>query len=320
MRVSVPGPQKRPSGSLAVEVPVRPNTPYRVSLWLRTRGCAPSFYIVQYDAQGKSHRDYPQICVSHGRSSADWFELGHSFTTAFFCRNIRVYSNVWNQTGTAWLDDVSINCLDDDYVSPQRLAEGKARPASGDVEQVCELAGLSLRLTTAYQAQPDFIAVDGQVEDTSGRDRAVTVSFRLPIDASGWRWFDDLQNEQVIENNVRYGAARLLDGQDPTQRRTIALYPFSALGNGQTALALAVPMDLPRMFRLCYDSKLGYFASYEFGLTRAAKKFPGKAGFRLFIYRVDPEWGFRSAAKRYYESHPQFFVKRAAMVRGGWPS
>jgi len=70
-------------------------------------------------------------------------------------------------------------------------------------------------------------------------------------------------------------------------------------------------MDLPRAFRLCYDSKLGYVVNYEFGLTRAAKKFPGKAGFRFFIYHVDPRWGFRSAAKRYYESHPRFFVKRA---------
>ena len=114
MRVSVTGPQKRPSGSLGIDVPVKPNTPYRVSLWQRTEGCAPSFYIVQYDAQGKPHRDYPQICVSHGRTNADWFRLSRSFTTAFFCHKIRVYCNIWNQTGTAWLDDVSIVCLEDD--------------------------------------------------------------------------------------------------------------------------------------------------------------------------------------------------------------
>ncbi|MFC1633560.1 hypothetical protein ACFL5Z_01850 [Planctomycetota bacterium] len=308
MRVSV---RDSRSGSLAINVPVKPNTPYRVALWLRTEGCAPSFYIEQYDAQGQIHRDYPQITVSHGRANEDWFQLSHSFTTAFFCRKVRVRSNVWNQTGTAWLDDVSIVCLEDDYVSPQRLVEGEAHPTSDRVEQVCELTDLSLRLRMVYQAGPDLITVDGEIEDTSGQDRAVAVSFRLPIDASGWDWFNDIQNEQVIENNVRYGSSRLLDGQYPTQRRTIALYPFSAMGNGETALALAVSMDLPRVFRLCYDSELGYFVNYEFGLTQATKKFPGKAEFQFFIYRIDPQWGFRSAAKRYYESHPQFFVKRA---------
>jgi len=309
MRVSVHGSY---SGSLAIDVPVKPNTPYRVAFWLRTQGCAPSFYIEQFDAQGELHRDYPQIIISHGRKNEDWFQLSRSFTTAFFCRKVRVRCNVWEPTGTAWLDDVSIVCLEDDYVSPQRLAEGQAHPTVDREEQACELTDLSLRLRATYQGGPDRITVDAEIEDTSGQDRAVTVSFRLPIDASGWNWFNDIQNEQVIENNVRYGPARLLDGRDLTQRRTIALYPFSAMGNGEIALALAVPMDLPRVFRLCYDSETGYFVNYEFGLTRAAKKSPGRAGFRFFIYRIDPRWGLRSAAKRYYESHPQFFVKRVA--------
>jgi hypothetical protein len=310
MRVSVSDSNSH-SGSMAIDVPVKPNTPYRVALWLRTWGCAPSFYIEQYDAQGEPHRDYPQIIVSHGRTNEDWFQLSRSFTTAFFCCKIRVRCDVWEQAGTAWLDDVSIVCLKDDYVSPQRLAEGEVHRISDRVEQMCDFTDLSLRLKTVYQGGPDLITVDSEIEDTSGQDRAVTVSFRLPIDASGWTWYNDIQNEQVIENNVQYGPARLLDEQDPMQRRTIALYPFSAMGNGETALALAVPMDLPRVFRLCYDSELGYFVNYEFGLTQAAKKFPGKAGFRFFIYRVDPQWGFRSAAERYYESHPQFFIKRA---------
>jgi len=311
MRVRVPGPNFSHSGPLAIDVPVKPNTPYRVSLWLRTRGCAPTFYIVQFDAQGEPHRDYPQIVVTHDQTNSDWFQLSRSFTTAFFCRKILVYCNVWNQTGAARLDDVSIVCLEDDYMSPQRLTEGQVRLTSGRVEQTCDLAEKSLRLKTVYQAGPHCITVDGEIEDTSGRDRAVTVSFRLPLDASGWNWYNDIQNQDVIENKVRYGSARLLDGQDATQRRTVALYPFSAMGDGETALALAVPMDLPRVFRLCYDSEFGYFLNYEFGLTRAAKKFPGKAAFRFFIYRVDPRWGFRSAAKRYYQFHPQFFVKRA---------
>ena len=310
IRVTVPDTGTLRSGPLAIEVPVQPNTPYRVGLWLRTEGCAPAFYIEQYDAEGRSHRDYPQITVSHGRKNDDWFQLSRSFTTAFFCRRIRVYCNVWDQAGTAWVDDVSIVCLEDDYLSPQRLATGTVSVTADHTEQLCDLDDLSLRLETVYRAEPDMIIVDGEVEDTSGTDRAVTVSFRLPIDASGWTWFDDIQNDQVMEDGARYGTARLLGEKDPTQRRTIALYPFAALGNGATALALAVPMDAPRAFRLCYDSERGFFVNYEFGLSQATEKFPGKATFQFCVYRIDPQWGFRSAAQRYYESHPEYFVKR----------
>jgi len=316
MRVSLPGSTPSRSGSLAIDVAVKPNTPYRASMWLRTQGCHPSFYIEQYDAQGKMHRDYPQIVISHDRTNEDWFQIGRSFTTAFFCRRVRLRCDIWDQCGTAWLDDVSLVCLEDDYESPQRLAEGEVNLTSDGAEQVCELADLSLRLRTLYRGGPDVLTVNGEVEDTSGEDRAVTVSFRLPINASGWKWYNDIQNEQVIEDGGRYGAVRLLDGEDPTQRRTIALYPFSAMGKGDIALALAVPMDQPRVFRLCYDLRFGYLVNYEFGLTRAAKKFPGKAAFQFFVYRVDSPWGLRSAAQRYYEFFPLFFVKRTEREGG----
>ena len=311
MRVNVPGPNKRPSGSLAIDVPVKPNTPHRVSMWMRTKGCAPSFYIVQYDAQGKQHRDYPQICMSHARKNSDWFELGHSFSTAFFCRKLRVYSNIWNQTGTAWLDDVSVVCLQDDYVSPQRLVTGKVGDTPDGVEQFCEVKGASLRVKARYRAMPNYIRVDGEVQDTSKSDRAVSVSFRLPIDAAGWTWYDDLDNSQPIEPGVCYGAARVMG-----ERRQTALYPFAGMGRGQTALALAVPMDMPRAFRLCYDSRIGFYVNYEFGLTQAATKLSGRAGFRLYLYRTEPQWGFRSAAKRYYDAFPEFFVKRVEREGG----
>ena len=303
MRVSIPGAEKRSSGALAVEVAVSPNTPYRVSMWMRTEGSAPSFYVVQMDAAGNQHRDYPQVCISHARTRSDWFLQTTSFTTAFFCRKIRVYTNLWQQTGTAWIDDASVICLEDDYVTAQRPAMGSAKPAGDGIAFAAEHAGL--RLNATCRPVGDALRVDGTVEDTTGEDRAVTLSFRLPVGGEGWTWFEDLRNAQPIEPGVRYGAARLVG-----ERRTMGLYPFSAMGDGKSALALAVPMDMPRTFRLCYASGVGYFVQYEFGLTRAAKKHPGRADFGFTLYRVDPEWGFRSAAERYYRLFPAFFRKR----------
>jgi len=316
MRVDVHGANASTSGPLSIEVPVKPNNPYRLDFWLRTDGCAPTFYIIPYDAQGQLHPDYPQIPISHGRTNDDWFQLSYSFTTAFFCRKIQVYCNVWEQTGTAWVDDVSVVSLEDDYVSGQDLATGQIVTTGSGAELTSNLADMSLGLRAVYTAGPNSITVDAEIEDTSGQDRAVAVSFRLPIDASGWTWYDDIQNEEIIRDDMRYGSGRLLDGKDPTQRRTVALYPFSAMGDEDVALALAVPIDQPRVFRLCYDPNLGYFLNYEFGLTEAAEKSPGRARFQFSIYRVDPQWGFRSAAERYYESHLSCFTKRAAREGG----
>jgi len=305
MRVSVPGPEPGRSGGLSATVPVKPNCLYRVSMWQRTKGCAPAMYIVQLDAQRKSRTDYPQTCISHARKDSDWFQLTHSFVTAPFCRSLRVYTSIWDQVGEAWADDFSVAEQADDFVTPQTACPGTVKAVDGGLRQTCALADRGLALDAVYRFLGDRIEVAGTIADTTGRDRAVTVSFRLPLEATGWTWFDDLHNAQPIEPGVTYGSARFFG-----DRRTLALVPFAAMGDGKGALAIAVPMDMPRVFRLCYERGKGFLVNYEFSLSQDAAKLPGRADFRFILYRIDPRWGFRSAAQRYYEAFPQFFVKR----------
>jgi hypothetical protein len=305
MRVSVPGPEPGRSGGLSATVPVKPNCLYRVSMWQRTKGCAPAMYIVQLDAEGNARTGYPQTCISHARKDSDWFQLTHCFVTAPFCRSLTVYTNIWEQAGEAWADDFSVTAQADDFVTPQTACPGSVQAADDGLHQTCTLADRGLTLEATYRSLSDRIEVAGIVADTTGRDRAVTVSFRLPLEATGRTWFDDLRNSQPIEPGVTYGSARFFG-----DRRTLALFPFATMGNDKGALALAVPMDMPRVFRLCYERGKGFFVNYEFGLSQDAAKMPGRADFRLVLYRLDPQWGFRAAAQRYYEAFPQFFVKR----------
>jgi len=273
MRVCIPGPDKRYSASLAQEVAARPNAPYQVMMWVRTEGGTPHLYVEQLDANGRQHPDYPQLTVSHARSRSDWFQLGTQFTTAPFCRRVRVRTNLWQQTGTAWIDDVSLICLEDDCLAPQRPVPGVTTVTAAGLEQQGELADAALRLSATYTQRPDHIIVAGEVADSTGRDRAVTVSFRLPVDAVGWTWYDDVHDRQPIEAGQRYGAARLMGGDG---RRAVTLYPFAALNDARSALALAVPMDQPRAFRLCFDAELGFYVNYEFGLSQDTAKFPAR--------------------------------------------
>lgn len=305
MRVTVAGPEPRSSGALAVELDVQPNQPYRVAMWLRTAGCAPAYYIVQLDANGAPDADYPQICISHANRDADWFQLSHDLVTAPFCRRLRVYVNLWQQTGTAWVDDVSVVCLHDDYLTPQRRIGGRTEPQPDGLRQSVTPDDDGLAFEAVWRAAPDHLEITGEVRDITGRDRAVTVSFRLPIDAAGWTWYDDLHRHQTVDPDVGYGAARVIG-----ERRTIALYPFAALGSPTAALALAVPLDLPRVFRIGCDQRHGYYLNYEFGLAADAAKNPSRASFRFVLYRIDPAWGFRAAAQRYYALFPEHFTVR----------
>lgn len=309
MRVTIPGTEERSSSALATELSVRPNTPYRVSMWMRTKDGAPHFYIEQFDAAGEQHSTYPQITVSHARRNSDWFKLDQELTTAPFCRKIRVRTSLWQQTGTAWIDDVSVVCLDDDYVPLQEPVRGRATREETGVVINGEAGGIEV--STEYRAADDHIRLHCDLQDTTGKDRAVSVAFRLPIERRAWTWYDDIRRDQTVEAGLRYGAGRLVG-----PRRVTSLYPFAAIGDDRSALALAVPMDQPRAFRLCYDSRYGYFATYEFGLTQAATKLPGRAWFDVLLYRSDPAWGFRSAAQGYYRIFPRFFTKRVQREGG----
>src|SRR5208283_4201763 len=57
---------------------------------------------------------------------------------------------------------------------------------------------LGLRLETRWQGAANHIRVRGRLLNTRNGDRAVTLVFSLPIDATGWRWGDDVRHSRII--------------------------------------------------------------------------------------------------------------------------
>jgi len=184
---------------------------------------------------------------------------------------------------------------------------------------------LSLRLQATASAKQAHIEFEGRVLDTTGKDRAITLMFALPIDAHGWRWGQSIRATREIgtggeyANNVRIGTGAT---------GTMAQYPFSCIVPGPlrgrdlgpkgvgaddaSGLALGINMAAPAQYRLAYNAGTRqYFIAYDFGLTPETTHLPGGAHFRFVLYRIEPAWGFRSAAKRYYEMFPHFFQCRS---------
>ena len=165
-----------------------------------------------------------------------------------------------------------------------------------------------LQFTLKYVPGPDHIRVEGEVRDTHTptRNRALRLCYTLPVGAAGWWWHDDIRTRRRIEAAGVYRKGFSCAGHD------VSTYPFSCISDGASGLALGVPMDWPRMEGRTYSAERGYRTTFDVGLSPLTAKIgAGRATFAFVIYRADPQWGFRSAAAKYYGMFPQFFVKRA---------
>ncbi|MGD0536820.1 MAG: hypothetical protein ABSC03_04150 [Verrucomicrobiota bacterium] len=168
---------------------------------------------------------------------------------------------------------------------------------------------LGLKLNAQVQAAADHLTVTGRVTDTAGRDRAVTLVFALPLDATGWRWGDDIRRSRVIHGQGEF--ANVISVRSGATG-TMSLYPVGAVWNERAGLALALDMAEPAQFRVGYHaSTRQLFMAYDFGLVKEAERFPGGADFRFVIYRFEPRWGFRAAFQKLRTIFPDYFAVRS---------
>ncbi len=185
--------------------------------------------------------------------------------------------------------------------SVSRQPDGSLRFAGEDEE-------LKLRLAVTYRSVGRAIRVDGELEDLTGRDRAITVYFTYPVDAIGWQWHDDQRSSRRIEAGEKYD--NFVD-RGAGANGLASRYPLACIGGPGEALAVGAPLDLPRLWRFGYDAESReLYAAVDLGLSRDTKKSPSRASFSLVLYRSDPAWGFRAALERYYQLFPDAFTKR----------
>ena len=91
-----------------------------------------------------------------------------------------------------------------------------------------------MRLETRFVAASNHIAVEGRVEDTLGRDRAVTLLFALPLDPAGWQWGDDMRQARTISGMGEFAnTVALRSGSAGRMSR----YPLGAVWSANAGLA-----------------------------------------------------------------------------------
>ncbi|MGQ9728109.1 MAG: hypothetical protein ACUVSC_06260 [Candidatus Fervidibacter sp.] len=202
-------------------------------------------------------------------------------------------------------------------------------PLKGKVEQKGDTVsvraiGLGLEINATFTERADAIFCSGVLRDTTNSDRAIVLAFALPINATGWQWWDNLRTARHIDEKVstRY-AATISYGA----RGEHSPYPLCAINTGEAGIALGIPLNLPVVHRFVYDAAQKQLRlEWDFGLspdggTRGEKKETRQsstATFRFAIYTLDePSWGMRAAVDKFYHLFPESFQVRVKRL-GIW--
>jgi len=194
-------------------------------------------------------------------------------------------------------------------VSPQvRPKEGfQVRDvAAGSAFVGIEDSTLDLKLASKTTTAGDATFFDVTVADTSGKDRAVTLIYAVPLSAQQGRWFQDPSQTREVEPGREYlNAGRFAVGSNGRLSR----YPFAAAADAKQAVALGIDMAQPAFFRAGYNAGTEeLFLAYDLGLA------PEKpiAHLRFCKFSFDARGEFRAALAKYYDLFSDSFQRRTA--------
>ncbi|MCW3094978.1 MAG: hypothetical protein JWL77_596 [Chthonomonadaceae bacterium] len=182
-----------------------------------------------------------------------------------------------------------------------------------------DAADQQVRFFAQIVPEGDALAIDGELTDLTGKDRAFTVYFALPVGAEGWTWGDDIRRSHPIAAGQEYSN---LTHTNVGATGGLSLYPFGAVSQGKAGVALANRMDWPAVTRIFYNGTTRQLVmAWDMALTPKTVAWPGRnARFRALLYRLPPEsaaWGFRAAAQKFYRLNAPNF-DRFAKADGIW--
>ncbi len=242
-------------------------------------------------------------------------------------KSVSFYMLLRRHSGRAWFRDPELRilrppagaCLFDGVaISPS--GEAKEGFAVRDVAAGSDFVGfesgdkgriLGLELDSRQERTGNATLFDVTLSDTTGKDRAITLLYAVPMPPEKCRWLQDPRRSLMVEPGREYiNAGRFSAGANGRLSR----YPFAAVAAGEQGVGLGIDMAQPAFFRAGYNAGTGeLFLACDIGLTPEKPK----AHVRLVKFAFDGKWDFRAALARYYEIFPQSFRCRTA-EQGLW--
>ena len=207
------------------------------------------------------------------------------------------------------------------FASAIGAAQWKVRDVAADTQLIDPSADarakkLDLKLERRDDPSGTVWRSSCTVISQSPADRAVTLSFCIPLDARQGVWWDDPQRSRPVAGKEQF--ANLVYGVGIGSTGRFSKYPLAVLAVGNRALCIAAPIEPPRIVTLLYDpAKREFRAEFDFGLSNIPKHFQSHADASVVVFEVPAKWAFRQALARYYQLYPEAFTRRAKRV-GIW--
>ncbi|MGI4789718.1 MAG: hypothetical protein ACRYFS_12805 [Janthinobacterium lividum] len=245
-------------------------------------------------------------------------------------RFMNVYALLRNHTGTAWFAsfdarEVKSDALFDSQnikppVLPKHVQSGwfvRDVAAGTPLQPVTPgQTMLGLRLDTLKTA-PNGSITQSTIRNLTTHDRAITIYYVERFAASNPVWWNNIRDGVPATESREY-AQLTQAGAGATGQ--LSLYPFGCVTGRGAGLALGIPPALgPRVFRIAFrpDTHL-LFLACDLALTKHGDPaHHDSAPIAVARYKVDPGWGFRDAAAKFYALFPDSY-KRRAKAEGIW--
>ncbi len=203
-----------------------------------------------------------------------------------------------------------------DHTAGGRLAfgRGSASVSANRATWRLRFEGTPLSVRAEAVAHDDYVVVDTTISSRDRRDRAVTLYFILPMPAAE-RFCGGIDHSTAPIAGSSVGVF----GRTPAGAvGQVSQYPLGCAAGQSGAVALAVPLDSPRIFRIGYAAPPGaLYVAFDVAVTPKTRKFPSRASVRFYIFRCGGRWPFREALSRYYRIDHDSFVMRVPKL-GGW--
>jgi len=172
--------------------------------------------------------------------------------------------------------------------------------------------GLTLEAARGDFEHPPRRTVAARLADTTGRDRAVTLYYVVPVGGEGpVRW---LLPRGEVPVRPPHEQADLSRFAGVGAREQMSRWPLAAVASGEKARAVAIDLAHPAVYRVGYSAgaRLLYVA-WDLGL---APERPA-AEVRAVTFPFDPAWGLRGAIAQLYGIFPDQFTARTPKM-GLW--
>lgn len=228
-------------------------------------------------------------------------------------RRLSYYGLLREHGGKAWFRDASLQVIPtpegagvfDSVPVVRRLppCEGfqvRDFAAKSDFVRI-ERQALGLKLDSQVVQQNGATWFDVTLSDTSGKDRAVTLVYAVPVQPQGLRWLEDPRTSTEVRPGREYSSTSTFHAG---ANGRLSRYPLGGVTGPRDGVALGIDMLRPAFYRIGYNaSTQELFLAYDLGLT------PEKPSARVRFCRFafEPQWGFRAALGRYYDLLPEQF-------------